>query len=356
MKGLGRAVVVSQQKVREEPGRTDCKNKNKTAVLLATGFLDDSTAFVLDFPDQCVGFFLADNCYDVWIGNFRGSTLYGKRAINASLQESPDFWAFSFHQFGVYDLPALIDHVLVQTYQQQLLYVGMFQAAFNFLVMMSERPEYNDKVKAALFLTPLYRAQHVRFPFPKLLFTVAEGITAAMYNANNREAFPKNTPLSMMASQACEHGDDFLCAWAADVALNLESEHLNKSRISVYLCQIPTGTSVLNLVHAYQVSVRNSFQTLDCTLIADKPEFCGPVRKYKIKNTKVSVGIIHSTGDTLVPPEDVMILVSDLGDVVKFRHQINDSNFGQLNFRTAAFIMKKYVLKPMLSFFRQYGK
>lgn len=53
---------------------------------------------------------------------------------------------------GVYDLPAIIDYVSAETNDTKLHYIGHSQGTTAFLVMTSERAEYNDRI---LFMTAL---------------------------------------------------------------------------------------------------------------------------------------------------------------------------------------------------------
>lgn len=64
----------------------------------------------------------------VWIGNARGNT-YSRRHITLDPKD-PKFWDFSWHEIGVYDIPATIDYVLANTNQTKLSYVGHSQGIF----------------------------------------------------------------------------------------------------------------------------------------------------------------------------------------------------------------------------------
>lgn len=105
---------------------------------------------------------LSNAGYDVWMANSRGNT-YSKAHVNMSASDSK-FWEFSWHEMGIYDLPSTIDHILNATGQKKLDYVGHSQGGTVFLVMMSERTEYNDKIGKAALFAPVADMTYSRSP------------------------------------------------------------------------------------------------------------------------------------------------------------------------------------------------
>ena len=65
-------------------------------------------------PELSPGFIMAENGYDVWLGNNRG-TRFG--AYNTKLDsKSFEFWeGVDWDSMGVYDTPANIDFILKKT-------------------------------------------------------------------------------------------------------------------------------------------------------------------------------------------------------------------------------------------------
>lgn len=66
---------------------------------------------------------------------------------------------------GYYDLPAKIDHILNHTGSEKLFYIGHSQGTTALWVMLSERPEYNDKVKATFAMAPIAYVSNMFSPF-----------------------------------------------------------------------------------------------------------------------------------------------------------------------------------------------
>lgn len=64
------------------------------------------------------------------------------------------FWTFSWHEIGVYDLPAMIDYTLNATNQEKIFYVAHSQGTTALTVLLCMLPEYNDKIIQAHLMAP----------------------------------------------------------------------------------------------------------------------------------------------------------------------------------------------------------
>lgn len=70
--------------------------------------------------------------------------------------------SLSFQEHGQYDVPAMIDVVLNVTGLPRVMYIGYSMGTTSFFTMMSERPEYNDKVISFVGLAPAVYLDNMR--------------------------------------------------------------------------------------------------------------------------------------------------------------------------------------------------
>lgn len=116
-------------------------NRTETyPIFLQHGILHTSGAFLISGRNSAA-FYLADNGFEVWLGNSRGSNTCLKHKKMSI--ENPKFWDYSFHEIGIYDLPAMIDYVLETSRARKVVFVGHSEAGSAAAVLLSTYPKYN---------------------------------------------------------------------------------------------------------------------------------------------------------------------------------------------------------------------
>lgn len=124
----------------------------KKPVFLMHGISATAADYLVTGRNVALAYLLADNGYDVWLGNARGSK-HSMKHTNIS-SEAREFWNFSWHEIGYYDLATMIDYMLAETKSKQALYVGHSQGSTSLLVLLSSKPEYNEKLLQVHLMAP----------------------------------------------------------------------------------------------------------------------------------------------------------------------------------------------------------
>ena len=92
------------------PGIKSClDSSSKPPVLFQHGIFDSSDGWVCNGVEHSIPFIFAKNNFDVWISNSRGNK-YCKEHEKFD-NKSFEFWQFSFHEMGIYDIPAIINYL-----------------------------------------------------------------------------------------------------------------------------------------------------------------------------------------------------------------------------------------------------
>lgn len=135
---------------------------------------------MLHFP----AYLLADHGFDVWMGNARENR-YSRNNTHLSpdgnREKRSKFWNFSWHEIGIYDLPAKIDYILMVTEKTKLYYIGYSQGVTAFMIMCAERPEYNEKIIVANMLAPAIYLD----PMPNLMFHAISEFVSPLSDIGN---------------------------------------------------------------------------------------------------------------------------------------------------------------------------
>lgn len=136
-------------------------------VLLVHGLMASSASWVEMGPSNGLAYLMYDQGYDVWLLNTRGN-IYSHKHVDPNIRPA-DYWSFSFHEIGVYDLPATIDKILKVTGKTTLQYIGHSQGSTAFFVMASQLPEYAKKVTLMQALSPTVFLKNTQSPVLRFL-------------------------------------------------------------------------------------------------------------------------------------------------------------------------------------------
>lgn len=299
---------------------TKCKNNEKlTPVLLMHGFLQNSNSWLDSGVDSLV-YLLSDECYDLWVGNFRGNS-YGRRHTHLD-PEKREFWQFSVDERGFYDLPGIIDYILTETNSNKLNYIGFSEGGASFFVMGSERPNYLDKIGVSINLAPgtiLRRSKSLLF------LRIFEAMSAAedlLEMVGVKELIPKGSLTQTLFRSICDTQSNILlslCKIIYDHLTNANPGSITDETYRNIPKHLPNGGSLRQFVRYGQVSKSGKFQKYDYGRQGNMIKYktaTAPV--YNLKDIKTPVVIITGRNDKLIDFEDVKWLADELTNVIEF--------------------------------------
>lgn len=145
-------------------------------VFLMHGLFAASADFLVTGKKIALAYLLADNNYDVWLGNCRGNR---HASINYRTANFKNLWNFSFNEMGQYDLSAMIDYVLGYTRREKILYVGHSQGTTTLLALLATHPEYNQKIAQAHMLATAAFMKYIPHPIISALARSLDDALAA---------------------------------------------------------------------------------------------------------------------------------------------------------------------------------
>ncbi|KAL6264531.1 hypothetical protein P5V15_004638 [Pogonomyrmex californicus] len=324
-------------------------SKDSPPVLLQHGFLCSSADWVIPSKDKGLAFILADQGYDVWLGNFRGNT-YSRAHVSLSPSNS-QFWNFSFHEMGIYDLPAMITYIANVTLKPLHTYIGHSMGSTASYVMAVERPEIAQMVRAIISFAPVAFIANMKSPV-RFFAPFANDYETIAHFFGEDEFLPQNSVLHFLAKYGCKVKSlqKEICANTLFLICGFDEEQFDYTLLPVILSHDPAGASTKTLVHYGQEVTSGKFRRYDygpeTNLViynATEPP------DYDLTKIKVPIALFYSDNDWLSNRLDVKKLNSLLPYVLDL-YRVPFSKFNHLDFiwgKDAPKIVYRRLLKIM---------
>ncbi|KAJ3451090.1 sterol esterase tgl1 [Anaeramoeba flamelloides] len=172
-----------------DDGKQNGTNKRKPVAFFMHGLLTCGTIFVVE---KALALQLADQGYDIWLGNGRGG--HNSQKHRDYDREDDRFWSHNFDDTVQYDFPSMVNFILDKTGQEKLNYFGFSQGSSQGFAAFSKFPEMNQKCNLFVGLAPTAIVNPIHtvafkvicaFParFQRLLFgnkSIFEGVERTM--------------------------------------------------------------------------------------------------------------------------------------------------------------------------------
>ncbi|XP_030555715.1 lipase 1 isoform X3 [Drosophila novamexicana] len=308
-------------------------------VLLVHGLLGSSLGWLCLGPGKSLAFQLHQRNYDVWLANLRGASPYGRHHLELT-DVMPEFWRYSFHEHGAYDLPAIIDHIVEHTKREaeqsetqaqqvhQVLLIGHSQAFNAFLVLCSLHPRFNQHILLMQAMAPLARL-HRQVRFDSAQVRVIMKFVKKREKANKFELFPPGE-LRKLCSKKRE-----LCEYYTK---NLAGSALsNKQLLDIFSYEhLLQGGSARELRHLQQIWKSGDFISYDYGPI-ENMQIYHSVEALNYNISQISVPIILYFGETdaIATPEGVHGIYARMLNSVRSVRRIASAKFNHFDFLVA---------------------
>ncbi|XP_046394227.1 lipase 3-like [Ischnura elegans] len=306
----------------------------RPVVFLQHCLLCSSAVWVFMGPENGLAFILADQGFDVWMGNARGNE-YSRRHISLDPKKTK-FWNFSWNEMGYYDLPAEFDYILSLTGQPKLSYVGHSMGTTMFFAMGASRPEYNTRIRAMHALAPVAFVGKMESPIELIAPLLAQSNWIANMLGLD-EFLPSSDLMHFLGKVACEDGAIVqpLCTNILFLLSGYDSAQLNTTTLPVITGHLPAGSSTKTVIHYAQGCLTDDFRLYDYGWIGNLKRY-GSMKppKYDLGLVTAPVNLHYSSNDWLANVKDVKKLADKLPNLKKMI-LVPDPKFNHLDYLLA---------------------
>ncbi|KAF3285758.1 cholesterol esterase [Orbilia oligospora] len=298
---------IPRAKDEPKPKRGEKGKEKKGVVYLHHGLMMNSEVWVCNIqPEKCLPFVLAEQGYDVWLGNNRGNK-YSKKCIYTNSQDT-SFWNFSIDEFAMHDIPDSISYILLSTKVKSISYVGFSQGTAQAFAALSIHPSLNEIIDVFVALAPAMSPAGLYNSIVDALIKTSPDVIFLFFG--RRSLLP-----STMFWQSILYPPIFVAAIdkSLQFLFNWSGKNMSLQQKLASYAHLYSFTSVKALVHWFQIIRNKKFQMYDDDV--QSPIGWGYGRsyykpaKFPTKNISTPVVLVYGGSDSLV---DIEVMLKEL--------------------------------------------
>ncbi|XP_016175522.1 triacylglycerol lipase 1 isoform X2 [Arachis ipaensis] len=267
-------------------------------VLLLHGLFMAGDAWFLNTPEQSLGFILADQGFDVWVGNVRGTRWsHGHRSYSV---KNKKFWDWSWQELALYDMAEMINYIYSVT-NSKLFIVGHSQMV----------------------------------------------LTMGIHQLNFKSEWGTNLLVSLCDTRLS----------CGDMLSSITGKNccFNESRVAYYLDQEPHPSSAKNLNHLFQMIREGTFSKYDYGKLKNVKVY-GKFKPPKFDLSRIPKSLplwmAYGGNDALADVTDVKHTLQELPSTPELVYL---ENYGHVDF-ILSLQARQDLYDPMINFFKSSGK
>eukprot|EP00871_Galdieria_phlegrea_P003419 jgi/Galph1/4078/GphlegSOOS_G2713.1 len=288
----------------ERSTREDVPN-DKPPAFLMHGFLQSSEAWVLRDSKSCLPFILADQGYDVWLGNVRGNRYgYKHRYYSPS---SRKFWNFGMDEMARIDLPVQLEYAMKVNGANKISYIGFSQGTAIAFAAFSVLPELAAKISLFVALAPSTRVHGLKNPIIQSLIACDPNIVYLIFGRRrllSLALFWRRVLPATIFSQVIDIATRLLFGW--------KNENLSPKEKPRLYAHLYSYGSAKTMVHWFQVIINGRFQMYDDQDAVTKRKYPGHLPPlYPVNQIKCPVALFFGGSDPLPDTEWLLQEISD---------------------------------------------
>jgi len=265
-----------------------------------------------------LAYILADEGYDVWMGNFRGNS-YSKSHLHLDPTEY-DFWTFSFDQMADMDLPLMLKYTVNYTEQERIYYVGHSMGTTTFMIMANLHPEMQEHIILANFFAPVAYVEHLKGPL-RLLAPIEPEVEKVLAGLGIGQLFPSNHLMDFISDYTCQDKDiaQVICSSVIYLLCGFDSPQMNTTLLQAITHHTPAGASVDTVAQYGQMINNKKLMAFDYRNKEKNQEVYGQPNPPVYDVTKVTAPVVAYWGDNdwLAQPPDLIRLTAELPNLIK---------------------------------------